>query len=126
MNFFERKRKKDPTKERIIARVRLEFCMMIEDMFVIREVGTIVTGVVEAGMCNVGEPAVIIHNGKEIETEIISITLMGEQPGPVEIARPNERVGLGLKGIAKEQLEQGEVQIGDWVIVRNGQADIIM
>ena len=122
MSFFKKKDKVSRTEDEIIAGVRPEFRMMIEDMFVIRGVGTIATGMVKAGMCRAGEPAVIIHNGKEIETEIIFIDFMGKEHKQDGVAYPNENVGLGLKGITQEQLEQKEIQLGDWIVVKNGQA----
>lgn len=124
MNFFNRDNKNQSKKDNVVARVKLEFHMIIEDMFVIKDVGTIVTGVVESGICNVGESAVVIHDGKELETEITQIVLFDGTPKPVDIARPNERVGLGLKGIVQKQLEQGEIQIGDCVVVRNGKVEL--
>lgn len=122
MSFFKKNNKVSPPINKSIKESRPEFRMVIEDMFVVRGIGTIATGIVEAGMCSVGEPAVIIHNGKEIKTEITLIEFMGKEHRQDDVAYENENVGLGLKGITQEQLEQFEIRIGDLIVVKNGQA----
>lgn len=121
MSFDQKNQAENPT----LVRVKLGFRMMIDDLFFIRQIGTLVTGNVESGICSVGEKALIIHNGKEIETKITIIHFFTKEHKQENTAYPNERVGLGLKGITKEQLIQKEIDIGDWIIVRNEQVEVM-
>ena len=71
-----------------------DFELIIDDIFTIMGVGTVATGNILTGMCREGENACIYKaNGCGYKTE---------------------HVGLGLRGISKEQLEKG-----DKVLVKN-------
>lgn len=117
--------KENQQQPQTLARVRLGFRMMIDDIFFISQIGALVTGNVEAGTASVGEKALIIHNDKEIETQISHIHFFQEEHREENIAYPNECVGLGLYGITKEQLMQKEIDIGDWIIIKNEHVEVM-
>lgn len=84
-------------------------------MFTIVGVGTIATGNVIAGMCRVGEKAYINKiNGDILETTITAIDAHTKDRKPNNCGYKTEHIGVGLRGISKEQLEKG-----DKIIVKN-------
>ncbi|MCF0187631.1 MAG: hypothetical protein HUJ98_14225 [Bacteroidaceae bacterium] len=87
-----------------------DFSLTVEDVFLIVGVGTVVTGTVSTGMCRVGETATIAN----YETVITTIDVHTKYRRSDGVAFATEHVGLGLRGITKEQ-----VKIGDVVKVKN-------
>ena len=77
--------------------------------------GTVATGNILTGMCREGENACIYKtNGDELETIITTIDTHTKERKSNGCGYKTEHVGLGLRGISKEQLEKG-----DRVIVKN-------
>lgn len=92
-----------------------DFELIIDDVFTIIGVGTVVTGNILTGMCREGENACIYKtNGDELETIITIIDTHTKERKSNGCGYKTEHVGLGLQGISKEQLEKG-----DRVIVKN-------
>ena len=91
------------------------FTLTVDEIFTIIGVGTVVTGNVETGICRTGDKAYINKaNGEILETAITLIDVHTKERRPNGIGYKTEHVGLGLRGISKEQLEKG-----DKVIVKN-------
>lgn len=91
------------------------FELNIAEVFTIVGVGTIATGNVIAGMCRVGEKAYINKiNGDILETTITAIDAHTKDRKPNNCGYKTEHIGVGLRGISKEQLEKG-----DKIIVKN-------
>ncbi len=91
------------------------FELNIAEVFTIVGVGTIATGNVIAGMCRVGEKAYINKiNGDILETTITAIDAHTKDRKPNNCGYQTEHIGVGLRGISKEQLEKG-----DKIIVKN-------
>ena len=92
-----------------------DFELIIDDVFTIMGVGTVATGNILTGMCREGENACIYKtNGDELETIITTIDTHIKERKSNGCGYKTEHVGLGLRGISKEQLEKG-----DRVIVKN-------
>ncbi len=92
-----------------------DFELIIDDVFIIMGIGTVVTGNISTGMCRVGENACVCKtNGGVLETKITTIDIHTKQRKSNGCGYKTEHVGIGLRGVSKEQLE-----IGDRVIVKN-------
>ncbi len=94
--------------------LKQNFEMIIDDVYTIAGVGTVATGTVSAGMCRVGEMAIINANGSNLETTITVVDAHTKERKHNGCAYRTEHVGLGLRGIKKEQLN-----IGDMVKIQN-------
>lgn len=91
------------------------FELNIAEVFTIVGVGTVAAGNVIAGMCRVGEKAYINKiNGDILETTITVIDAHTKDRKPNNCGYKTEHIGIGLRGISKEQLEKG-----DKIIVKN-------
>ena len=89
--------------------------LIIDDAFTIMGVGTVATGNILIGMCREGENACIYKaNGDILETRITTVDVHTKERKANGCGYKTEHVGLGLRGISKEQLEKG-----DKVIVKN-------
>ena len=85
------------------------------DIFTIMGVGTVATGNILTGMCREGENACIYKaNGDILETRITTVDVHTKERKANGCGYKTEHVGLGLRGISKEQLEKG-----DKVLVKN-------
>ena len=92
-----------------------DFELIIDDAFTIMGVGTVATGNILTGMCREGENACIYKaNGDILETRITTVDVHTKERKANGCGYKTEHVGLGLRGISKEQLEKG-----DKVIVKN-------
>lgn len=92
-----------------------DFELIIDDVFTIMGIGTVATGNILTGMCREGENARIYKtNGDVIETIITAVDTHTKKRKSNGCGYKTEHVGLGLRGISKEQLEKG-----DKVIVKN-------
>lgn len=114
------KSKKEREKE-YMSRIDVTFCLKenftltVDDIFTIIGVGTVVTGNVETGICRTGDKAYINKaNGEILETVITAIEVHTKERRPNGIGYKTEYVGLGLRGISKEQLDKG-----DKIVVKN-------
>lgn len=114
------KRKKEREKE-YMNRLDVPLCLkedfelIIDDVFTIMGVGTVATGNISTGMCREGENACVYKtNGGVLETIITTIDIHTKERKSNGCGYKTEHVGLGLRGVSKEQLERG-----DRVIVKN-------
>lgn len=85
------------------------FEMVIDDVYTIVGVGTVVTGTVSSGMCRVGETALISVSGTDLETTITVVDAHTKERKPNKCVYRTEHIGLGVRGIAKEQLNAGDL-----------------
>ena len=91
------------------------FELIIDDVFTIMGVGTVATGNILIGMCREGENACIYKaNGDILESRITTVDVHTKERKANGCGYKTEHVGLGLRGVSKEQLEKG-----DRVIVKN-------
>ena len=89
--------------------------LYFDDVFTIMGVGTVATGNISTGMCREGENACVYKtNGGVLETIITTIDIHTKERKSNGCGYKTEHVGLGLRGVSKEQLEKG-----DRVIVKN-------
>ena len=82
-----------------------DFELIIDDVFTIMGGGTVVTGNISTGMS---------REGGVLETIITNIDIHTKERKANGCGYKTEHVGLGLRGVSKEQLEKG-----DRVIVKN-------
>ena len=91
------------------------FTLTVDEIFTIIGVGTVVTGNVETGICRTGDKAYInTANGEILETAITSIDVHTKERRPNGSGYKTEHIGIGLRGIYKEQLDKG-----DKIMVKN-------
>ena len=77
--------------------------------------GTVATGYILTGMCRVGEDvSIYVANGDVLKTTITTVDAHTKERKSNDCGYKTEHVGLGLRGISKEQLEKG-----DKIIVKN-------
>lgn len=85
------------------------FELIIDDAFTIMGVGTVATGNILIGMCREGENACIYKaNGDILESRITTVDVHTKERKANGCGYKTEHVGLGLRGISKEQLEKGD------------------
>ena len=83
-----------------------DFELIIDDVFTIMGVGTVATGNISTGMCREGENACVYKtNGGVLETIITTIDIHTKERKSNGCGYKTEHVGLGLRGVSKEQLE---------------------
>jgi elongation factor Tu len=83
------------------------FLMPIEDVFSIEGRGTVVTGRVEQGVLNVGDPVEIVGlQEKPTKTTATGIEMFNKT---LDEGRAGENVGVLLRGVAKDAVERGQV-----------------
>jgi elongation factor Tu len=82
------------------------FLMPIEDIFSIQGRGTVVTGRVEKGIVKVGEEMEIVGFRDTRKTVVTGVEMFKKL---LDEGRAGDNVGLLLRGIAKEDVERGQV-----------------
>ncbi len=92
-----------PTPERPIDK---PFLLPIEDVFSISGRGTVVTGRVERGIVKVGEEVEIVGLGDTRKTVATGVEMFRKL---LDEGRAGDNVGVLLRGIAKEDVERGQV-----------------
>ena len=85
----------------------LPFLMPIEDVFTISGRGTVTTGRVERGRVKVGDKVEIVGLSDEIKETVVTGTEMFHKT--LEYAEAGDNVGTLLRGIAKKDVERGQV-----------------
>lgn len=122
MGLFGRSKKEKEAEAEYMHKIDVPSCIKedfeleIDNSFTIVGLGTVATGTVSKGMCRVGEQVYINKvNGDTLESTITQIDIHTKDRKPNNAAYRTEHVGLALRGISKEQLE-----IGDKLIVKNG------
>ncbi|MEZ5142464.1 MAG: EF-Tu/IF-2/RF-3 family GTPase [Acidimicrobiales bacterium] len=81
------------------------FSMTVEDVFVIKKRGTVVTGRVEAGAVHVGDALVVEGAGGSVPTRCAGIEMFRKK---VEVAQVGDTVGLRLDGVDRDQVQSGD------------------
>jgi elongation factor Tu len=82
------------------------FAMPIEDVFSITGRGTVVTGRIEQGVLKVGDPVEIVGLRELQTTTVTGIEMFRKL---LDQGQAGDNVGLLLRGIAKEDVERGQV-----------------
>jgi elongation factor Tu len=82
------------------------FLMPIEDIFSIQGRGTVVTGRVEQGKAKVGEEMEIVGFRETRKTVVTGVEMFKKL---LDQGQAGDNVGLLLRGIAKEDVERGQV-----------------
>ncbi len=83
------------------------FLMAVEDVFSISGRGTVATGRIERGKVKVGEEVEIVGITKDIKKTVVTGVEMFRKE--MEEGQAGDNVGLLLRGVAKEEIERGQV-----------------
>jgi len=81
------------------------FRMIVEDVFSIRNRGTVVTGKIETGTLKVGDEIVIRGRNGEKTTTVTGIESFRKV---LDQANPGDMVGILLKDISREDIQRGD------------------
>ena len=81
------------------------FMFTVEDIFTVKNRGTVVTGVIESGIINTGDTVRLNGQKKQGEKQIIGIESFRKL---LDSASMGDNVGLLLAGITKEELCRGD------------------
>ena len=92
-----------PTPERDTEK---PFLMSIEDVFTITGRGTVVTGRVERGTLKLNEEVEIVGIKETQKTVVTGIEMFRKQ---LDFAEAGDNAGVLLRGIAREEVERGQV-----------------
>ena len=84
----------------------LPFLMPIEDVFGIKGRGTVVTGRVEQGVVKPGEEVEIVGFGETRKTVCTGVEMFRKI---LDSGEPGDNVGCLLRGLAREDVERGQV-----------------
>ncbi len=93
-----------PTPDRPIDR---PFAMPVEDVFTISGRGTVATGRVERGTVKVGDPVEIVGLMEESRSTVVTGVEMFHKS--MDRAEAGDNIGALLRGIARDQVERGQV-----------------
>jgi len=92
-----------PTPERELDK---PFLMQIEDVFSIQGRGTVVTGRIDRGLIKIGDEVEIVGIQETKKTVVTGVEMFNK---PMEQGQAGDNVGILLRGIAKDQVERGQV-----------------
>jgi len=92
-----------PTPERDTEK---DFLMPIEDVFSISGRGTVVTGRIERGVLHLGDDVDIVGFRPTKTTKVTGIEMFRKE---MDEAQAGDNVGVLLRGIAKDEVERGQV-----------------
>jgi len=92
-----------PTPERDTEK---DFLMPIEDVFSISGRGTVVTGRIERGILKLGDDVDIVGFKPTKTTKVTGIEMFRKE---MDEAQAGDNVGVLLRGIAKDEVERGQV-----------------
>ncbi len=84
------------------------FLMPVEDVFSIAGRGTVVTGAISKGTIKLGEKIEIVGLKDTQETTVTGIEMFRKE---MDYAEAGDNAGLLLRGIAKDQVERGQVLV---------------
>ena len=85
------------------------FHLIVEDIFSIRNRGTVVTGKIDAGTLKVGDQVMIRGRNGEKTTTVTGIEAFRKT---LEQANMGDTVGILLKDISKEDIQKGDELLG--------------
>jgi elongation factor Tu len=83
-----------------------DFLMPIEDVFTISGRGTVVTGRIETGIVNTGDPLEIVGIKDTTQTTCTGVEMFRKS---LDEGRAGENCGILLRGIDREAVERGQV-----------------
>ncbi len=92
-----------PTPDRPID---LPFLMPIEDVFSISGRGTVVTGRIERGVINIGDPIEIVGIRETAKTTCTGVEMFRKL---LDQGEAGDNIGALLRGIGREEVERGQV-----------------
>ena len=92
-----------PEPERPVDR---DFLMPIEDVFTISGRGTVVTGRIETGVVNTGDPLEIVGIKETSETTCTGVEMFRKS---LDEGRAGENCGILLRGVERDAVERGQV-----------------
>ena len=92
----------DPVRE-----IDKPYLMPIEDVFTISGRGTVVTGRVERGVINAGEPVEIVGMSRDTQKSVATSLEMFRKI--LDSAEAGDNVGVLLRGIDKDEVQRGQV-----------------
>ena len=82
------------------------FLMAIEDVFSIQGRGTVVTGRIERGKVNVGEPVEIVGISETVETTCTGVEMFQKS---LQSGEAGDNIGALLRGVERTDIERGQV-----------------
>jgi len=85
------------------------FRMTVQDVFTIKNRGTVVTGKVESGTLNVGDEILLTHGGVDKKTVATGIEMFRKVTSQAQVG---DTVGVLLKGIGRQDVQSGDVLTG--------------
>jgi len=85
-----------------------DFLMPVEDVFSISGRGTVVTGAISQGTVRLGDKIEIVGIKETTETTVTGIEMFRKE---MEFAEAGDNAGILLRGIAKEDVERGQVLV---------------
>lgn len=85
------------------------FHMIVEDVFSIRNRGTVVTGKIDRGTLKVGDQVNIMGAGGEKTTTVTGVEMFHKV---LDSAKEGDIVGILLKGIEKTEIQRGDELLG--------------
>ena len=83
------------------------FLMPIEDVFTITGRGTVVTGRIEQGKCEVGQEVEIVGIHDKVEKTVVTGLEMFQKT--LDFAQAGDNAGALLRGVKREEVERGQV-----------------
>ena len=85
------------------------FRMTVQDVFTIRDRGTVVTGQIESGTLNAGDEISIQRQGSAKKAVVTGIEAFRKR---LQQAQVGDNVGLLLRDIGKQDIQRGDVLVG--------------
>ena len=85
------------------------FRMTVQDVFAIRDRGTVVTGKIESGTIKTGDEINILRQGSVKKTVVTGIEMFRKQ---LQQAQTGDNVGLLLRNIGKQDVQRGDALVG--------------
>jgi elongation factor Tu len=85
------------------------FRMTVQDVFTIRDRGTVVTGQIESGTLNTGDTISIQRSGSTKKAVVTGIEMFRKQ---LRQAQAGDNVGLLLRDIGKQDIQHGDILVG--------------
>ncbi len=85
------------------------FRMTIDDVFSIRDRGTVVTGQVESGSLNLGDEIYINHQGMSKKVVVTGIEAFRKT---MQQANAGDHIGVLLRDIDRREIQHGDILTG--------------
>ena len=85
------------------------FRLTVQDVFAIRDRGTVVTGKIESGTIKTGDEINILQQGSAKKAVVTGIEMFRKQ---LQQAQTGDNVGLLLRNIGKQDVQRGDTLVG--------------